>query len=180
MNLSWFMTPELQLACEAIFQEHKAKNNSISWRKDAFRGRISTGMLDLAKETLLDKHIIYYPNPSKKIITKLNPEIMAAHSFAEAEVLVLNRIPVLASLGNHDISTTLVSEKGDLILSDKPRPSHIVNTPPDDYQAIHPKTKWYQSNLFIYLVWPLCAAALFWFIAWLINTVFTDLFFDLK
>lgn len=174
------MTPELQLACEAIFQEHKAKNNSISWSKDAFRGRISTGMLDLAKETLLNKHIIYYPNPSKKIITKLNPEIMDAHSFAEAEVLVLNRKPVLASLGNHDISTTLVSEKGDLILSNKPRPSHIVDTPPDDYEASHPKTKWYQSNVFTYLVWPLCAAALFWFIAWLIDKLFTALFFELK
>lgn len=171
------MTPELQIACEAIFQEHKAKNNSISWNKDAFRGRISTGMLDLAKETLLNKHIIYYPNPAKKIITKLNPEIMAAHSFAEAEILVLNeRPPVLTSPGIHDISSTVVSEKGDLILANKPRPSHLVDSPSDN-ESGHPKTKWYKSALFTYLVWPLCAAALFWFIAWLIGNFFTAFFF---
>ena len=175
------MTPELQLACEAIFQEHKAKNNSISWGKDAFRGRISTGMLDLAKETLLSKHIIFYPNPAKKVITKLNPEIMAAHSFAEAEILVLNgKPPVLASLGIHDISSTVVSEKGHLILADKPRSSQIVDTPHDDYEPSHTKTKWYKSTIFTYLVWPLCAAVLFWFIAWLIDNLFTALFFDLK
>jgi len=175
------MTPELQIACEAIFQEHKAKNNSISWSKDAFRGRISTGMLDLAKETLLSKNIIYYPNPAKKIVTKLNPELLSVNSFAEAEILVLNRKPVLTSLGIHDMSTTVVSEKGHLILGDKKnRPSQIVDTPPDDFEPSHTKAKWYRSNLFTYLVWPLCAAVLFWFITWLIGNFFTALFFNLE
>ena len=174
------MTPELQLACEAIFQEHKARNNSISWNKDAFRGRISTGVLDLAKETLLDKHIIYYPNPAKKILTKLNPEIMSAHSFAEAEVLVLNRRPVLVSPGIHDISSTVVSEKGDLVLADKPRPSLSVVSPPDSNEVANTENKWHQSALFTYLVWPVCAAILFWLIAWLIGAFYTALFFNLK
>ena len=176
------MTPELQIACEAIFQEHKVKNNSISWNKDAFRGRISTGVLDLAKETLLNKNIIYYPNPGKKILTKLNPEIMAAHSFAEAEILVLNRKPLLTSPGIHDISSTVVSEKGDLILDNKPRPSHTMNLPPDgDNNYISDnETKWSRNSLFTYLVWPLCAAVFFWFVAWFISTFYTALFFDLK
>ncbi len=107
---------------------------------------------------------------------------MAAHSFAEAEILVLNRKPVLASLGIHDISSTVVSEKGDLILVNKPRPSHTMNLPlpGDNNQASDNETKWYRSPLFTYLVWPLCAAVFFWFVAWLISTFYTALFFDLK
>ena len=75
------MTPELQAACEAIFQEHKS--HPFSWNKDVFHGRISTGMLDLAKEVLIEKNIIYYQHPGKKLVTLLNPEVAKAGSFTD-------------------------------------------------------------------------------------------------
>ncbi len=86
------MTPELKAACEAIFQEHKM--HSVSWARDFFRGRISTGMLDLAKEVLLEKNMIYYPNPAKKVITMLNPDVSKAVNFEEAIAILSGKLPV--------------------------------------------------------------------------------------
>ena len=65
------MTPELKTACEVVFQEHKTSAYPVTWNRDAFRGRLSTGLTEMAKDTLLRKNIIYYPNPTKKINTIL-------------------------------------------------------------------------------------------------------------
>src|SRR4029079_18559182 len=97
------MTPELKKACEAVFQEHRARINGIDWKKDVFRGRISTGLSEKAKETLLSKNIIYYPNPVKKAITVLNPEVSAASTCDEAEKVLLHEIvlspaPIIAAV----------------------------------------------------------------------------------
>ena len=77
------MTPELRTSCELVFQEHKS-SSLITWNKDAFRGRMSIGLSEMAKATLLQKNIIYFPKPTKKTITVLNPEVAGASSFEEA------------------------------------------------------------------------------------------------
>ena len=97
------MTPELKTACELIFQEHKTSAYPVTWNRDAFRGRISTGICEMAKDTLLRKNIIYYPNPAKKVITVINPAVSAADTFEEAESFVLNKIPVLSPVMVNEI-----------------------------------------------------------------------------
>ena len=85
------MTPELKTACEVIFQEHKVSSQPIKWNSETFRGRISLGLSDLAKDTLVKKNIIILPNKSKKILTQLNPDVAAASSFEEAEDIIKNK-----------------------------------------------------------------------------------------
>ncbi|HEY0432664.1 MAG TPA: hypothetical protein VGC95_02255 [Chitinophagaceae bacterium] len=82
------MTPELRTACELVFQEHKATLKPISWKKEAFRGRISIGLSEMAKETLVSKQIIISPPKTKKLITHLNPAVAGASSFEEAAALL--------------------------------------------------------------------------------------------
>ena len=91
------MTPELKLACELVFQEHKASGKPINWNKDSFRGRISFGLAAMAKETLEKRNIICTLNPAKKTITTLNPSAVTAANFEEAEEMIQNRIPVLVT-----------------------------------------------------------------------------------
>ena len=93
------MTPELKVACELVFQEHKSSSYPVTWNRDAFRGRISTGLTEMAKDTLLRKNIICYPNPGKKILTVLNPAVQTASNYEEAEDMVLNKIPVAGNCG---------------------------------------------------------------------------------
>jgi hypothetical protein len=50
----------------------------------------------MGKETLLKKNIIYYPNPAKKVLTKLNPGAFDAENFEEAENIVLHKKPELS------------------------------------------------------------------------------------
>ena len=45
------MTPELKSACELVFQEHKISGKPINWNKDSFRGQLSFGMAEMAKQT---------------------------------------------------------------------------------------------------------------------------------
>lgn len=92
------MTPELKTACELVFQEHKLSAQPIKWSRDAFRGRISIGLSEMAKETLVKKNIILWPDKSKKIFTKLNPEVATARSFEEAEKMIETKKPVLATM----------------------------------------------------------------------------------
>src|SRR6478672_740326 len=92
------MTPELKTACELVFQEHKLSAQPIKWSRDAFRGRITIGLSELAKETLVKKNIILWPDKSKKIFTKLNPDVASARSFEEAEKMIETKKPVLATM----------------------------------------------------------------------------------
>src|SRR6185369_13502866 len=92
------MTPELKTACELVFQEHKLSAQPIKWSRDAFRGRISIGLSEMAKETLVKKNIIVWPDKSKKIFTKLNPDVAMARSFEEAEKMIETRKPMLAKM----------------------------------------------------------------------------------
>jgi hypothetical protein len=102
------MTPELKTACELVFQEHKLSAQPIKWSSDAFRGRISFGLSEMAKETLVKKNIILWPDRSKKIFTKLNPDVATAHSFEEAEKMIETKKPALAIMpaieGNFNVA----------------------------------------------------------------------------
>ena len=91
------MTPELKVACELVFQEHKTSRKPINWNKDSFRGRISFGLAAMAKETLEKRNIICTLNPTKKTITTLNPLAVTAANFEEAGEMVQNKIPVLVA-----------------------------------------------------------------------------------
>ncbi|MEP7372848.1 MAG: hypothetical protein ABI675_05620 [Chitinophagaceae bacterium] len=173
------MTPELKIACEVVFQEHKTSSYPVTWNRDAFRGRLSTGLTEMAKDTLLRKNIIYYPNPTKKINTVLNPTISGAESFEEAENMILNKIPAL--------SASRVGNQGTLVAKPKPvasfisRPvAHRLVTLSGETETVTEEIKWYMKPVFFYIVWPLLAAVLGGLIAFLMGTIYTELVFDLK
>src|SRR5215510_1263148 len=102
------MTPELKTACELVFQEHKLSAQPIKWTRDIFRGRISIGLSEMAKETLVKKNIILWPDKSKKVFTKLNPDVAMACSFEEAEKMIETKIPAMAMMpvieGNFNVA----------------------------------------------------------------------------
>lgn len=172
------MTPELKIACEVVFQEHKAATQPIKWNREAFRGRISIGLSAMAKETLVSKNIIFSPVKSKKIITLLNPVVVAAANFEEAEQMIKNKVPAAAG-----------------ITIDKP--AYIAN-PVSDFNKSNGKyseswlsiagvaeaplagIKWYMKPVFYYVVWPLCAAAAGALIAFLIHLSYSEIFLNLK
>ena len=172
------MTPELKTACELVFQEHKSSAYPVSWNRDAFRGRISTGLCEMAKDTLLRKNIIYYPNPAKKILTRLNPGVTAADSFEEAEYIIVNKIPALSTVKVDDNRNQALVANHVSTFVRRPVTHRLV--------AITGKTetieviKWYMAPIFIYLVWPIISAVIFWFLAHIIGTAYTAIFFDIK
>ena len=171
------MTPELKIACEVVFQEHKTSSYPVTWNRDAFRGRLSTGLTEMAKDTLLRKNIIYYPNPTKKINTILNPTVSGADSFEEAENMILNKIPAL-SASRVDDRGTLVSDRVTTFIS---RPvAHRLVTLTGETETIPAEIKWYMKPVFFYVVWPVLAAVLGGLIAYLMGTIYTELVFDLK
>ncbi len=177
------MTPELKAACELVFQEHKSSAYPVTWNRDAFRGRISTGLCEMAKDTLIRKNIIYYPNPAKKILTRLNPLVTAADTFEEAEYFIINKIPALSTVKVDDNQNqTLVANQ----VSTFVRRPVTLRPVAQRLVAITGKTetfeviKWYMAPIFIYLVWPICSAVIFWIIAYFIGTAYTAIFFDLK
>ena len=171
------MTPELKTACEVVFQEHKTSAYPVTWNRDAFRGRLSTGLTEMAKDTLLRKNIIYYPNPTKKINTILNPDVFSAESFEEASNMVLNKIPVLSG-STIDQQGTLVADKVSTTLS-RPVTRRLV-TLGGETETISAEIKWYMKPVFSYIVWPALAAVMGGAIAYFMGIIYTDLVFDLK
>src|SRR6476660_4639037 len=120
------MTPELKTACELVFQEHKLSAQPIKWSSDAFRGRISFGLSEMAKETLVKKNIILWPDRSKKIFTKLNPDVATAHSFEEAEKMIETKKPALAIMPAIEGNFNVADLVADL---DTPHTSTAFTTP---------------------------------------------------
>jgi len=197
------MTPELKTACELVFQEHKLSAQPIKWSSDAFRGRISFGLSEMAKETLVKKNIILWPDRSKKIFTKLNPEVATAHSFEEAEKMIETKKPVLATMpvieGNFNVAdlvadldavqtpTTLTTKTTTTIPT-----IPITPTPPTtrySLMKIVPLTEtkettettvaevtWWMKPLYLYFVWPVCGAVAGVFISMLMNLAYHALF----
>jgi hypothetical protein len=175
------MTPELKVALEVVFQEHKTINHSVTWNRDLFRGRLSTGLTEMAKDTLLRKKIILYPNPGKKILTVLNPLAFGATSFEEAEKMVHSSVSVLypAKVAiNEPARVAAVADNVSTFVS-KPLIAQRVITMAEPAETVA-EIKWYLKPTFMYIIWPLCGAITAVIIAHFISTLYTDIFFDLK
>jgi hypothetical protein len=162
------MTPELKTSCEVVFQEHKASACPVAWNKDVFRGRMSIGLCEMAKQTLVQKNIIYFPKPAKKTVTILNPVVAEATTFEEAVAMIQNKVsPSLEDRAaeQHVYTGALVSE-------------HISHAGMDISQLIRTTGKqetamtheqWHLRPLFFYVVWPVSAAIISVLIAYLLS-----------
>ena len=191
------MTPELKTACELVFQEHKLSPQPIKWHRDAFRGRISIGLSEMAKETLVKKNIIVWPDKSKKIFTKLNPDVATARSFEEAARMIETKTPALATtpvinggFNVADLAADLDSFQAPILTA-----STVLSTPVNPTPAatrsysvmkIVPLTettetataevKWWMKPVYLYVVWPVCGAVAGVLISMLMNLVYHALF----
>src|SRR4030095_13988563 len=173
------MTPELKTACELVFQEHKLSAQPIKWSRDAFRGRISIGLSEMAKETLVKKNIIVWPDKAKKIFTKLNPDVAMARSFEEAERMIETKKPVLAKMhvieggfNVADLVAELNTPHTPVTKQNTAAAAEITPTPPParsySLMKIVPRTEtvettgaevnWWMKPLYLYVVWPVCGA----------------------
>jgi hypothetical protein len=198
------MTPELKTACELVFQEHKLSAQPIKWSRDAFRGRISIGLSEMAKDTLVRKNIILWPDKSKKIFTKLNPDVASARSFEEAEKMIETKKPVLATMpvieGNFnvaDLVADLDTVKIPTVLNSATTLTTPTNfsipttpTPPPrrsySLMKIVPRSEtaettaaevnWWMKPLYLYFVWPVCGAVVGVLISMLMNLAYHALF----
>ncbi len=143
------MTPELKNACEVVFQEHKTSVKPITWNKDSFRGRLPFGLSAMAKEILVTKNIICFPNPEKKIITRLNPVAVAASNFEEADGLVQNRMPAFVTSIPDDEPDYIANPVNPSTKNNNYLFVRITGQP----VAVANETKWYMRPLFYYVVW---------------------------
>jgi hypothetical protein len=151
------MTPELKSACELVFQEHKISGKPINWNKDSFRGQLSFGMAEMAKQTLEKKNIICTVSPVKKTITVLNPVAATATNVEEAAGMIENKIPALVTDTVHkrahyptDLVQPFASDNKNFTV----RVLKIRNEPvtiPDEMQ-------WWKKPFFTYIILPFCAA----------------------
>jgi hypothetical protein len=176
------MTPELKTACEVVFQEHKVSGQPIKWSRDSFRGRISIGLCEMAKETLVKKNIIILPNKSKKVLTQLNPAVAAAHSFEEAEKIIENKIPVAVSTPVYETESYIPNHVNGFAAATAvaiaPKPPKVVRISPP-LQLSRPEstdTKWWMKPIFLYFIWPVCGAAGGALISLLMNLAYKLLF----
>jgi hypothetical protein len=183
------MTPELKTACELVFQEHKLSAQPIKWSRDVFRGRISIGLSEMAKETLVKKNIIVWPDKSKKIFTKLNPDVATARSFEEAAEMIETKKPVLATMpvieGGFNVADlvadlhtpkTPVTPKGSA-----PPPARTYSllkiVPPTEPAEVNvAEVKWWMKPLYLYIVWPACGAIVGVLISMLMNLAYQEFF----
>lgn len=173
------MTPELKIACEVVFQEHKISSQPIKWNRDAFRGRISIGLSEMAKETLVRKNIIILPNKSKKIITLLNPAVATAESFEEAEEMIVNKVPALVADMAEKHSAYSAGMDSGFTNSTSTYSQRLLPIAGNSETPIA-EIEWYLKPLFYYVVWPVCAMAAGALIAYLIGFTYTELFLNLK
>jgi hypothetical protein len=172
------MTPELKIACEVVFQEHKT-SAQIKWDRDAFRGKISIGLSEMAKETLVKKNIIFWPNKSKKIITLLNPDVATATSVEEAEEIMEHKTPELANSVEYDPESYIA---GHVLGFDEPpvKPTVQPATITVNAEPRSSGTQWYMKPVFYYLVWPVFAIAAGALLSYLLVLAQSKLFLHLK
>src|SRR5689334_5910804 len=194
------MTPELKTACELVFQEHKLSAQPIKWSRDAFRGRISIGLSEMAKETLVKKNIILWPDKSKKIFTKLNPDVATASSFEEAEKMIATKKPALAIMpvveGNFNVAdlvkeleTPSMAAVNQTAHAPSPVRSYSVMkiVPPTEtvetvetIKTAAAEVNWWMKPLYLYVVWPVCGAVVGVLISMLMNFAYQELFAHAK
>ena len=194
------MTPELKTACELVFQEHKLSAQPIKWSRDAFRGRISIGLSEMAKETLVKKNIIVWPDKSKKIFTKLNPDVATARSFEEAEKMIETKTPAMAvtpvinggfnvadlaaDLDTFQTKTTLTAStvlNTPVTPTPPPKRSYsmmkiVPLTETTEAETPTAEIKWWLKPVYLYVVWPVCGAVVGVLISMLMNLVYHALF----
>src|SRR5262245_46016519 len=199
------MTPELKTACELVFQEHKLSAQPIKWSRDIFRGRITHGLSELAKETLVKKNIILWPDRSKKIFTTLNPDVATARSFEEAEKMIETKKPALTAMAviEGDFNVADLAAEIDLpktaVTASTPghsTPTHNNTPTPSSpttrsysvmkiVPAIEPTEatilevsgeKWWMKPLYLYFIWPICGAVVGVLISMLMNLAYHELF----
>jgi hypothetical protein len=176
------MTPELKASCELVFQEHKLAASAITWNKNVFRNRMSIGLCDLAKETLVNKNIIYFPKPAKKTITVLNPAVATASSFEEAIAIAQSKAQ--QSNGEMKKERTLYDEIYSPEFMEYVDPE--IHAPVQNSTTVQPQSKiqptiqvqtqhlltaekWHLKPVFYYVVWPLAAALVSVLVAWLMG-----------
>ncbi len=189
------MTPELKTACELVFQEHKLSPQPIKWSSDAFRGRISFGLSEMAKETLVKKNIILWPDKSKKIFTKLNPDVATARSFEEAEKMIETKKPVLATMpvieGHfnvadlvadlHTVQTPTTASIPTIPTTPTPPPRRAYNLMKivpriETAETTAAEVNWWMKPQYLYFVWPVCGAVAGVLISMLMNLAYHAMF----
>jgi len=149
------MTPELKVACELVFQEHKTSRKPINWNKDSFRGRISFGLAAMAKETLEKRNIICTLNPAKKTVTALNPSAVTAANFEEAGEMIQNKPVLVTNKSDHKPAYVIhgvsnfapATDDTDRLLKDS-----------DKSLPTSPKVKLQASPVFYNIMWVVSAA----------------------
>jgi hypothetical protein len=161
------MTPELSTACEVVFQQHKSSPEPINWNKDPFRGRVSMGLRDLAKDTLVRKNIICFPNPQKKVNTVLNPAVTSAGSYQEAVEIIQIGAPVLAHSGESKPAYVSM-QRSEIINTTMKHTARIVRITASEMALERPK--WYMKPIFYYGLWPACAAIIGILVAYALNS----------
>ena len=148
------MTPELMISCEVVFQEHKTSTHPIAWNKDAFRGRMSIGLCEMAKETLVQKKVIYFPKPAKRTMTLLNPVVATAETFEDAVAMIQNNPPsVTTSIEQPRYTEASVS--GFTSYSHVQLSKLTSNSGNPGIAMV--AERWYLRPFFVYVVWPASA-----------------------
>ena len=153
----------------------------------------------MAKETLVKKNIILWPDKSKKIFTKLNPDVATARSFEEAEKMIETKKPVLATMPAIAGNFTVADLVADLNISQTSNAFNtqysnftipITPTPPptrsysrmkivpltEATETTATEVKWWMKPLYLYFVWPTCGAVAGILISMLMNLVYHMLF----
>jgi len=143
----------------------------------------------MAKETLVKKNIILWPDKSKKIFTKLNPDVATASSFEEAAKMIETKKPVLATMpvieGGFSVADLLadVDSPKVAVNSDSPAPPpartySVMKIVPATEVAdtTFSEAKWWTKPLYLYVVWPVCGAAAGILISMLMNFAYRELF----
>jgi hypothetical protein len=152
------MTPELKKACEVVFQEHKASAEPISWNKDSFRGRLPFGLSALAKQTLEKKNIIQTTGPVKKSMTMLNPLVVTAASFEEADEWAQAKTPQLVAETTVDPLETTIFANEDLFantnVKDIVKLLKVRGTP----LPTPARESWWTRPILSYFIWLASAA----------------------
>ena len=171
------MTPELKSACELVFQEHKLSAQPIKWDREAFRGKISIGLSEMAKETLVQKHIIFLPGKPKKLFTQLNPDVATAGSFEEAEKIIETKVPGGVTTSAYDAESYITNHVFGFAAT-PPVPRKLQKDGAS--KAAAGDAKWYMKPIYLYVAWPLCGAAAGLLIARLMDLVYTAFFLSAK
>ena len=152
------MTPELKKACELVFQEHKTSVEPISWSKDSFSGRLPFGLSALAKQTLEKKSIIQTVGPTKKVMTTLNPLVLTASSFEEADEWIQAKAPKLIVETTADFIEEPIFQNDEVFantnVKDIARLLKVRGTPLPRATSV----KWWAKPIFSYFIWPVSAA----------------------